>query len=126
MGRPCETRPAGKSRPVYEIRVEGQLDPLWEDWFDGFCLANLPDAHDTPPGFIVAIQQRIFAGFMPCGAHRPAPKAKAAVARRQVAEHKLGHHAFIHGVRRQVTVGVSSRSLMTADLLRTTGRFPGS
>lgn len=31
------------SRPsiIYEIRVEGQLDPLWADWFDGLALTNL-------------------------------------------------------------------------------------
>lgn len=27
--------------PIYEIRVEGQLDPLWADWFDGLALTNL-------------------------------------------------------------------------------------
>jgi len=30
------------SRSVYEIRLAGQLDPLWASWFDGFQLTNLP------------------------------------------------------------------------------------
>lgn len=28
---------------VYEIRVEGHLDPLWADWFEGLRLAPGPD-----------------------------------------------------------------------------------
>ncbi len=26
----------------YEITLEGQLDPLWSDWFDGLAVTNLP------------------------------------------------------------------------------------
>jgi hypothetical protein len=37
MNRP--TRPDS----LYEIRVEGQLDPLWMDWFEGLELTNLPE-----------------------------------------------------------------------------------
>jgi hypothetical protein len=28
--------------PRYEIRVAGQLDPVWAGWFEGMNLANLP------------------------------------------------------------------------------------
>jgi hypothetical protein len=27
---------------VYEIRVEGQLDAHWQDWFEGMTLTSLP------------------------------------------------------------------------------------
>jgi hypothetical protein len=35
----------GAPRPTarYEIRVEGQLSPLWAEWFDGLALTNLPE-----------------------------------------------------------------------------------
>lgn len=28
---------------LYEIRVEGGLDPSWSDWFDGFSINYLED-----------------------------------------------------------------------------------
>jgi hypothetical protein len=31
------------AHPVYVIRVQGQLDPLWAGWFDGMTLTNLPE-----------------------------------------------------------------------------------
>ncbi len=31
-------------RAIYQIRVQGQLDLKWSDWFDGFTIA--PQAND--------------------------------------------------------------------------------
>ena len=30
-------------RGVYEIRVKGNLDLMWSDWFDGFCITPVGD-----------------------------------------------------------------------------------
>lgn len=38
-----ETNNAGT---LYQIRVKGNLDPKWADWFDGFVL-TLPDTAET-------------------------------------------------------------------------------
>lgn len=35
-------RPSGR-RWAYEIRVQGNLDPKWSDWFDGFSIAPVDD-----------------------------------------------------------------------------------
>lgn len=35
---------------VYEIRVEGQLDPLWAEWFEGLHLCSGPDGTSTLAG----------------------------------------------------------------------------
>ncbi len=32
---------------VYIIRLEGQLDPCWADWFEGFSLASLPEENQV-------------------------------------------------------------------------------
>lgn len=34
----------------YEIRLAGQLDPRWSDWFEGFTLANDADGSATLSG----------------------------------------------------------------------------
>lgn len=46
---PCG--PAGAGR--YEIRVEGQLDQSWSDWFDGFTLTSVGDGTTTLTGSVV-------------------------------------------------------------------------
>lgn len=43
--------PAGAGR--YEIRIEGQLDRTWSDWFDGFTLAREGDGTTTLTGAVV-------------------------------------------------------------------------
>jgi hypothetical protein len=30
---------------IYQIRIQGHLDPSWSAWFDGFTMTN--DAHGT-------------------------------------------------------------------------------
>jgi hypothetical protein len=36
-------RPPGATMSMYEIRVEGQLDPQWSAWFDDLAIT-----YDTP------------------------------------------------------------------------------
>ncbi|MET4638167.1 hypothetical protein [Mycetocola sp. 2940] len=43
--------PAGARR--YEIRVEGQLDQSWSDWFDGFTLTSEVDGTTILTGPVV-------------------------------------------------------------------------
>jgi hypothetical protein len=31
------------AEPVYEIKVQGHLDPSWSDWFDGMTIINKND-----------------------------------------------------------------------------------
>ena len=38
---------------TYEIRVQGQLDACWTDWFDGFRLAEANDGTTTLTGTVV-------------------------------------------------------------------------
>ncbi|GAA0997717.1 hypothetical protein GCM10009563_20590 [Subtercola frigoramans] len=38
---------------AYEIRLEGQLDPRWSDWFEGFTLTNGADGCTTLTGTVV-------------------------------------------------------------------------
>jgi hypothetical protein len=42
------TRPADSSR--YEIRLAGQLDERWSDWFEGFTLTNEIGGNTTITG----------------------------------------------------------------------------
>ncbi|MFM9920429.1 hypothetical protein [Lacisediminihabitans sp. H27-G8] len=35
---------------MYEIRLQGQLDQLWSDWFEGFTLAVDSDGTTTLTG----------------------------------------------------------------------------
>ncbi len=37
----------------YEIRLEGQLDQAWSDWFEGFTLTNEPDGTTTLTGQVI-------------------------------------------------------------------------
>lgn len=37
----------------YEIRVEGQLDQRWSDWFEGFTLTNDSDGTTTLTGHVI-------------------------------------------------------------------------
>ena len=45
--RGSRDREGRKPCAVYEIRVEGQLDPLWSAWFDGMTLTNLPESNQA-------------------------------------------------------------------------------
>jgi hypothetical protein len=38
---------------LYEIRVQGRLDPRWATWFDGFALAAEPDGTTVISGSVV-------------------------------------------------------------------------
>ena len=38
--------------PIYEIRVEGQLGPLWCDWFEGLSIRYECD-QEGAPGYTV-------------------------------------------------------------------------
>ncbi|SDK68383.1 hypothetical protein SAMN05216282_11074 [Cryobacterium psychrotolerans] len=43
--------PCGHGRlDRYEIRLQGQLDESWSDWFEGFTLANESDGTTTLTG----------------------------------------------------------------------------
>jgi hypothetical protein len=35
---------------TYRIRVQGQLDPQWSDWFDGFAVQAEPGGQTTLTG----------------------------------------------------------------------------
>ena len=35
---------------VYEIRVEGQLDPCWSEWLDGMTITPLEDGNTLLSG----------------------------------------------------------------------------
>jgi hypothetical protein len=37
-GKPARRRSNPDGADVYQICVEGQLDPKWADWFEGFTL----------------------------------------------------------------------------------------
>ena len=37
----------------YEIRLEGQLDQRWSDWFEGFALTNESDGTTTLTGHVI-------------------------------------------------------------------------
>jgi len=37
----------------YEIRLEGQLDQRWSDWFEGFTLTNESDGTTTLTGHVI-------------------------------------------------------------------------
>jgi hypothetical protein len=49
--------------PVYVIHIEGQLDPLWADWFEGFCLTNLPEQNQVVLRGAVADQSALHGLF---------------------------------------------------------------
>ena len=38
---------------IYEVRVEGQLDERWREWFDGFTLTRGADGTTTLTGAVV-------------------------------------------------------------------------
>ena len=38
---------------VYEIRVKGQLDGRWSEWFDGLTIANVANGESVISGEIV-------------------------------------------------------------------------
>jgi hypothetical protein len=37
---------------VYQIRVRGNLDPKWLDWFDGFTVVPQADGQTTLTGLV--------------------------------------------------------------------------
>ncbi len=36
----------------YEIRVKGQLDPSWSDWFEGLSIAPQPEGETLISGWV--------------------------------------------------------------------------
>ena len=44
MGTGLMNRREYDSAAIYQIRVKGELDPKWSDWFDGFSIE--PQADD--------------------------------------------------------------------------------
>jgi hypothetical protein len=51
MNAPPMNGPADIDR--YEIRLEGQLDQRWTDWFEGFVLTTESDGTTTLSGRVV-------------------------------------------------------------------------
>ena len=47
MGRTSHTSPG-----LYEIRVQGRLEPRWSTWFDGFTLTPEPDGTTVITGTV--------------------------------------------------------------------------
>jgi hypothetical protein len=39
-------------RASYQIRVEGNLDPQWSDWFDGFTIVPQPNGETLLTGHV--------------------------------------------------------------------------
>ena len=48
MGRTGHTSPG-----LYEIRVQGRLEPRWATWFDGFSVGSQPDGTTVIRGSVV-------------------------------------------------------------------------
>jgi hypothetical protein len=40
--------------PTYEVRVEGELSPLWSEWFDGLSMHYICDSAGAP-GYTVLL-----------------------------------------------------------------------
>jgi hypothetical protein len=51
MNAPPTNDPVDSDR--YEIRLEGQLDQRWSDWFEGFTLTNERDGTTALTGHVV-------------------------------------------------------------------------
>ena len=51
MSRPPDRRDGEQDR--YEIRLHGQLDQRWSDWFAGFTLTHESDGTTTLTGAVV-------------------------------------------------------------------------
>ena len=51
MNAPQRNDPVAIDR--YEIRLEGQLDQRWSDWFEGFTLTNASDGTTTLTGHVI-------------------------------------------------------------------------
>jgi hypothetical protein len=51
MNAPHTNDPADTDR--YEIRLEGQLDQRWTDWFEGFALTTESDGTTTLTGRVI-------------------------------------------------------------------------
>ena len=51
MNAPQMNDPVATDR--YEIRLEGQLDQRWSDWFEGFTLTNESDGTTTLTGHVI-------------------------------------------------------------------------
>jgi hypothetical protein len=51
MNAPPTNDPVGSDR--YEIRLEGQLDQRWSDWFEGFTLSNETDGTTVLVGHVI-------------------------------------------------------------------------
>ena len=51
MNAPQMNDPVDTDR--YEIRLEGQLDQRWSDWFEGFTLTNESDGTTTLTGHVI-------------------------------------------------------------------------
>ncbi len=51
MNAPQMNDPVATDR--YEIRLEGQLDQRWSDWFEGFALTNESDGTTTLTGHVI-------------------------------------------------------------------------
>jgi hypothetical protein len=51
MNAPQMNDPVDTDR--YEIRLEGQLDHKWTDWFEGFTLSNETDGTTTLTGHVI-------------------------------------------------------------------------
>ncbi|CAN5224189.1 hypothetical protein BH09ACT6_BH09ACT6_15980 [soil metagenome] len=48
------TKPNGHAEiGRYEIRLQGQLDESWSDWFEGFALTNESDGTTTLAGPVI-------------------------------------------------------------------------
>ena len=42
-----ESKSSPHAHAVYQIKVEGQLDPAWSDWFSGLAVTVEPGIGDT-------------------------------------------------------------------------------
>jgi hypothetical protein len=51
MNQPPTNGPPGTDR--YEIRLQGQLDQRWSDWFEGFALTTKSDGTTTLTGPVI-------------------------------------------------------------------------
>ena len=41
-----------KGSAYYEIRVKGQLDPSWGEWFEGFSITPMPEEETRITGWV--------------------------------------------------------------------------
>ncbi len=51
---PSQKKTAQSSQAVYEIKVQGHLDHLWEHWFEGMKLSHVENGESGEPCTLIS------------------------------------------------------------------------